>query len=52
MDFDSHMEEKGRNWETHKDKISQDHLGLLEKDAKSTELVEVWDVDVGAVSPQ
>lgn len=51
VNFDPQMEEKGRKWETHKDKISQDDLGLLEKDGKLTELVEVWGVDLGAFSP-
>ena len=47
VNFGPQIEAKGRKWETHKDKISLDNLGLLEKDGKLTELVKVWGLDLG-----
>ena len=47
VNFDPQLEANGHKWETHKDKISLDNLGLLEKDGKLTELVEVWGLDLG-----
>ena len=52
VNFDPQNEEKGQKWETHKDNISQENLGLLEKDGELTKLVEVWGLDLGTFAPQ
>ena len=52
LNFDPQSEERGQKWEIHKDKISQDNLGLLDKDGKLTELVEVSGLDLGTFAPQ
>ena len=52
INFDPEREEMGQKWETHKDKIFQDKLGLLEEDGKLTKLVEIWGLDLGSFAPQ
>ena len=52
VNFDPQSKEKGQKWETFKDKIPEDNLGLLMKDDKLTELVEIWGVDLGTFAPQ
>ena len=51
VNFDPQEPKKGQKWETLKEKISQDNLGLLQKDGKLTELVDIWGSDLGSFAP-
>ncbi len=51
VNFDPQKEEKGQKWETYKDKISTDNLGLLARDHKLIGLAEVWGSDLGTFAP-